>query len=163
MRPVALQTPGPALGPYPERAADDDDTPQRSSGSPIPGPLAQRREQRFLARVDALAGSTRALSGVAFNARAREVRLQLVTDGFSDEAMASAFSLVREATRRTLGLTQFSTQLVAARIMLGNQLAEMATGEGKTLAAAVVAGTAALAPMQRSFAYRYGSLGRPRS
>ena len=42
-------------------------------------------------------------------------------------------------------MEQFHTQLIAARIMLDNRLAEMATGEGKTLAAAVAAAAAALA------------------
>ena len=52
---------------------------------------------------------------------------------------------MREATRRTLGKAQFHTQLIAAHIMLSDRLAEMATGEGKTLAAVLTAATAALA------------------
>jgi preprotein translocase subunit SecA len=44
-----------------------------------------------------------------------------------------------------LGIEPFDTQLIAARIMMDNRLAEMATGEGKTLAAAMCAGAAALA------------------
>ena len=55
--------------------------------------------------------------------------------------------MVREATRRQLGLTHYDTQLIAGKIMLGNQLAEMATGEGKTLTAALAAATAAFAGM----------------
>src|SRR5215213_2665497 len=50
------------------------------------------------------------------------------------ERVASAFALVKRVCARELGLTLYPTQLIAARIMLDKQLAEMATGEGKTLA-----------------------------
>src|SRR5262249_15528352 len=58
---------------------------------------------------------------------------------------AEAFALVREATRRQLGTPHYDTQLIAGHIMLGNRLVEMATGEGKTLTAALTAATAGLA------------------
>ena len=100
------------------------------------GRREQRRQHRFVAAVDAHPRRLRTLSGSLSRRRVREVRARLGAEGFVDEAAAEAFALVREATRRTLGKAQFHTQLIAARIMLGNRLAEMATGEGKTLAAA---------------------------
>jgi preprotein translocase subunit SecA len=57
----------------------------------------------------------------------------------------SAFALISSTCERELGLKPHPTQLVAARIMLDGRLAEMATGEGKTLAAGICAATAALA------------------
>jgi len=80
-----------------------------------------------------------------YQARARELRALLARDGFTDTLIAEAFALIRRTCRQTLGIDLHSTQLVAARILLDNRLAEMATGEGKTLAAALCAATAALA------------------
>jgi len=145
MRAAALPLPGSALGPYPERAVEEHDTPPAFSPMPAPAAIAQRLERRFLARTDAVSGELRTISEPAFAMRVRQARLQLASEGFSDTATAEAFALVREATRRALGVTQYDTQLIAARVMLGNQLAEMATGEGKTLAAALATATAALA------------------
>jgi preprotein translocase subunit SecA len=64
--------------------------------------------------------------------------------GFRDDLIASAFAVVREAARRTLGLRHHDVQLLAGRALLQGQIAEMATGEGKTLAATLAACTAAV-------------------
>src|SRR5262249_10600045 len=65
--------------------------------------------------------------------------------GFDEQLVAEAFAHVTRAATATLGLAPYDTQLRAARIMLDGRLAEMATGEGKTLAAAICAATGALA------------------
>ena len=100
-----------------------------------------------MARVNACGEPLRALSEPAFQSRLKDVRARLAASSFADAATAEAFALVREATRRQLGLAHYDTQLIAGKIMLGNQLAEMATGEGKTLTAALAAATAAFAGM----------------
>jgi preprotein translocase subunit SecA len=102
-----------------------------------PARVEQRRHAAFVARVNACGEPLRALSEPAFQSRLKDVRARLAASSFADEATAEAFALVREATRRQLGLAHYDTQLIAGKIMLGNQLAEMATGEGKTLAAAL--------------------------
>jgi preprotein translocase subunit SecA len=145
MRAAALPNRATALGPYPERSGEGDEGAPRYSGWQLAAVVSQRKQRRFLAAVETHSGTARGLSASAFQARVREVRARLGAEGFADTPMAEAFALVREATRRTLGMEQFHTQLIAARIMLDNRLAEMATGEGKTLAAAVAAATAALA------------------
>ena len=145
MRAAVLSSRATALGPYPERSHEGDHAAPPYSGWELPRALGQRRQQQFLDAVDTHSKDARGLSASAFVARVREVRANLGAEGFTDPAMAAAFALVREATSRALGMQQFHTQLIAARIMLGNRLAEMATGEGKTLAAAVAAATAALA------------------
>jgi preprotein translocase subunit SecA len=145
MRAAALPSRATALGPYPERNHEGDRAAPPYSGWQPPRALSRRAELRFLEAVDTHTTAARALSASAFSARVRIVRATLGAEGLTDPAMAEAFALVREATRRTLGMEQFHTQLIAARIMLGNRLAEMATGEGKTLAAAVAAATGALA------------------
>ncbi len=52
-----------------------------------------------------------------------------------DTFIPEVFALVREASQRTLGLRHFDVQLMGGWVMLQGQLAEMETGEGKTLAA----------------------------
>ncbi len=64
---------------------------------------------------------------------------------FDDEALSQAFNLVASALQAITGIELRTTQLLAARAMLQCQLVEMATGEGKTFAAALAAATAALA------------------
>jgi preprotein translocase subunit SecA len=145
MRPAVAPVSGMTLGPYPERIAEHDEQTPHFSPAPAPGALARRRQQRFLDAAEAQQATVRGLQEAALQTRIRRVRARLAAEGFVDEVMAESFALVREATRRALGLEQFPTQLIAARIMLGNRLAEMATGEGKTLAAGLVAATAALA------------------
>jgi preprotein translocase subunit SecA len=77
--------------------------------------------------------------------RTHGLRAQLARAGFTDIGIAEALAIVSVACGRILGSVPYDSQLVAARIMLGGHLAEMATGEGKTLAAALTAATAALA------------------
>ena len=64
---------------------------------------------------------------------------------FPDEATARAFALIRELSDRILGKRHFDVQILGAFAMIKGMLAEMATGEGKTLTATLVAGTAGLA------------------
>ena len=78
--------------------------------------------------------------------RVAALRPRLRREGFSDIALAGeAFALVREAASRTIGLRHFDVQLVGGWAMLRGMLAEMETGEGKTLTATLTAATAALA------------------
>lgn len=77
--------------------------------------------------------------------RVRSLRAQMARQGLKDNLVVDAFALIRQVCARELGLALFPSQLMAGRIMLDNRLAEMATGEGKTLAAALCGATAALA------------------
>lgn len=71
------------------------------------------------------------------------VSRHLQKHGFRDDLIAQAFSFVREASRRVLGMRHHDVQLLAGRTLLQGKIAEMATGEGKTLAATLAACTAA--------------------
>ena len=53
--------------------------------------------------------------------------------------MTEAFATVREAARRTIGLRHFDVQLVGGNVLYSGKIAEMATGEGKTLVATLAA------------------------
>ncbi len=73
------------------------------------------------------------------------LRARLRRDGLQGASAGWALACVAEAAKRRLGLTPYPTQLLAAWLMLDGRLAEMATGEGKTLAAGIAAAAAALA------------------
>ncbi|CAN5371868.1 hypothetical protein BH11PSE9_BH11PSE9_07090 [soil metagenome] len=70
---------------------------------------------------------------------------QLARDGLTADAAVRACAFVTHAARHTLGLAAFDGQLFATLAMLDNRLVEMATGEGKSLAAALAAAVGALA------------------
>ena len=70
---------------------------------------------------------------------------KLRQSGFSASLVAETFSLVREAAGRSLGLYHFDSQLVGGLALFYGHVAEMQTGEGKTLTATLPAATAALA------------------
>jgi preprotein translocase subunit SecA len=104
-----------------------------------------RRYRQLAEQSLALEQELAALSSVAFSEAVRTLRQQLRQDGLTAAHVSRAFALTGEACRRHLGMSPFATQRMAAAIMLDNRLAEMATGEGKTLVAALVAATGALA------------------
>ena len=143
-RTLRLPMPGLAFGAYPERA-----TPKRSAaglrGSPRWQGRGQRAQAAFIAQVHGLRADAPAFGSTAFSEQLQQLRAVLGRGGFDDAPLARAFALLSIAAQAVLGVTPFDTQLVAARILLGERLAEMATGEGKTLAAMLAAATAALA------------------
>ncbi|MBN2061921.1 MAG: preprotein translocase subunit SecA [Deltaproteobacteria bacterium] len=69
----------------------------------------------------------------------------ILREGFRTKHIARSFALIREVSSRTLGLRHFNTQITGGRVLLMGKIAEMETGEGKTLTAVLAAGTAALA------------------
>ncbi len=73
------------------------------------------------------------------------LRMRLHKNGLQDNLVAEAFSTVREVSNRTLGKRHFDVQLLGGWVMMNGMLAEMETGQGKTLTAALPACTAALA------------------
>jgi preprotein translocase subunit SecA len=140
--PTELPIPGLLWGQYPER---------RSAGA---GSLARwaahlpnraRRHAAFLEEIEALQPAMLQLSAQQCAAEAQRLRQQLGRRGMADELVAAVFALFSELSRRQTGQRPYPAQLLAARAMLGRKLVEMATGEGKTLAAALAAATAALA------------------
>jgi len=75
----------------------------------------------------------------------RELGPVLKRKGFSRDPVARAFALVREVSRRHLGMPHFDVQLIGGYVLLNGMVAEMETGEGKTLVATLPACTMALA------------------
>ena len=101
---------------------------------------------RIVAATDAAAAGLEALSDAQLAERAAELRPRLRRAGFRELALAAeCFALVREAATRTIGQRHFDVQLIGGWAMLNGMLAEMETGEGKTITATLTAATAALA------------------
>ena len=152
MRSAAKATlrPGLRLGAYPEhRGADNgwlDVLFARISGF-ISARLKwqDRRLQAFLRDVERAGELLSGLDEEDFRRRIDAIRKVLRRDGLSGRHMAMAFAIVREAASRTLGLRLYAVQIMAGRVLLDGKLAEMETGEGKTLMATLPASVAALA------------------
>jgi preprotein translocase subunit SecA len=104
---------------------------------------------RQAAQVVALAERAQAaaddLTDARLRAAALDLRVQLVRSGLLPELVGRAFALVRTAAGRTIGQRHYPVQMMGAHVMLQGRLAEMGTGEGKTLSATLAAATAALA------------------
>jgi preprotein translocase subunit SecA len=109
-------------------------------------PWRARALGRIVPLVEAHAHEFSALALDDFAPVVREVALALRrAPDLPDREVARAFALIRELSQRVLGKRHFGVQITGAFAMLKGMLAEMATGEGKTLTATLVAGTAALA------------------
>ncbi|MEO1639791.1 MAG: DEAD/DEAH box helicase, partial [Pseudomonadota bacterium] len=101
---------------------------------------ARRHDKRFAAMTD------EALQLAAHHLR-RDLKAGLRGYDLPPRQVGQAFSLIREASVRVLGMRHYDVQVLGAWAMLQGQVAEMRTGEGKTLCATLAAGTAAMAGM----------------
>ena len=104
------------------------------------------RNQRLLhgytksvTRASALEPKLKSLSDDELRARTQELRDQLAKGTALDDLLAEAFATVREASVRTLGLRHFDVQLIGGMVLHYGKIAEMRTGEGKTLVATLPA------------------------
>jgi preprotein translocase subunit SecA len=86
-----------------------------------------------------------ALSEDAFDAHIADLRQRLLTQAGAPDALSLAFATVREAAGRTLGMRHFESQILGGLAIYHGAIAEMRTGEGKTLTATLPAAAAALA------------------
>lgn len=104
------------------------------------------RLQHIVAATERSAQGLEALGDGELRDRALRLSARLRREGFVDLALAGeSFALVREAATRTIGMRHFDVQLIGGWAMLNGMVAEMETGEGKTLTATLTAATAALA------------------
>ena len=85
--------------------------------------------------INALEPQIAALSDEALRARTDEFRQQIAAGASLDDLLVPAFATVREAARRTLGQRHFDVQLIGGMVLHEGAIAEMRTGEGKTLVA----------------------------
>jgi preprotein translocase subunit SecA len=104
--------------------------------------LLRAGEGRLLRRLELVAEETTAweptvekLDDDALRAKTAEFRARLAEDEDLDDLLPEAFACVREAARRTVGMRHFDVQLVGGAVLNEGAIAEMKTGEGKTLVA----------------------------
>src|SRR5262245_3810604 len=86
-------------------------------------------------RINALEPVTEALSDEALKQRTRDFRQQVANGASLNDILPEAFAVVREASKRALGMRHFDVQLIGGMVLNSGAIAEMRTGEGKTLVA----------------------------
>ena len=135
----------------PERSIPPDgplEAPLRRLQAQVVAHLADRRRrklERILPLVAADAGACAAASDEGLDLMlATQAHILRRATVFEIEAVARTFAIVREMSGRILGQRHYDVQLLGAYTMLNGMLAQMATGEGKTLTATLAAGVAAL-------------------
>ena len=100
---------------------------------------------KTVARINALEGEIAALADEALAAKTPEFRERLAKGETVDDLLPEAFAVVREASKRTLEMRHFDVQLIGGMVLHDGKIAEMRTGEGKTLVATLPAYLNALA------------------
>ncbi|WP_462321124.1 preprotein translocase subunit SecA [Halochromatium sp.] len=98
-----------------------------------------KRLMKSTEQINALEESLSALSDEALRARTQEFRDRLGDGATLDDLLPEAFAVVREAGKRVLGMRHFDVQLVGGMVLHNGKIAEMRTGEGKTLVATLAA------------------------
>ena len=150
MSSTTVLRPGIALGPYPQREDLRDGWFDRAAASLV-GFVRQLAYGRTPGRVEFLAlvndegQSLAGLTDKQIKELVPDLRRRLYSEGLEDHLVARAFAMVREIAGRRLGIRPFDVQLLGGRVMLEGKIAEMETGEGKTLTATLPACAAALA------------------
>ena len=94
-----------------------------------------RRVQPLVDQINALEPAVQALSDAELQARTPEFRQRLENGAPLDDLLPEAFATVREASVRVLGMRHFDVQLIGGVMLHRGRIAEMKTGEGKTLVA----------------------------
>ena len=90
-------------------------------------------------RINAFEPALQALSDADLADKTRQFRDQLAAGKTVGDLLPEAFAVVREASRRTLGLRHFDVQLIGGMVLHDGKISEMRTGEGKTLVATLAA------------------------
>jgi preprotein translocase subunit SecA len=146
----ALYRPGVLAGVYPQREEIRsgwlDQTVAAVAGRVHQYALGRKpRYRQFAQAVDERARGLDRLTEIELTARIRELRRDLYARGLRQDLVAQAFGIVREVASRRLGMRHYDVQLYGGWVMLQGMVAEMETGEGKTLTATLTASTAAMA------------------
>ena len=94
-----------------------------------------KRLQQSVEQINALEPQVKGLSDAALTAKTVEFRERLQQGATLDDLLVEAFAVVREAAVRVLGMRHFDVQLIGGMVLHAGKIAEMKTGEGKTLMA----------------------------
>jgi len=98
-----------------------------------------KQYSKTVARINSLEPEIAALSDEALAAKTPELRERYAKGETLDELLPEAFAVVREAAKRTLEMRHFDVQLIGGMVLHYGKIAEMRTGEGKTLVATLPA------------------------
>ena len=98
-----------------------------------------RQYQRVVERVNSFEAQIRVLDDAQLQAKTPELRSRFANGEALDQLLPEAFAVVREAAQRSLGMRHFDVQLIGGIVLHSGKIAEMRTGEGKTLAATLPA------------------------
>ena len=98
-----------------------------------------RQYMRTAKQINALEPSLVKLDDAALRAKTAEFKQRLQEGASLDDILPEAFAVVREASKRTLGLRHFDVQLIGGMVLHSGKVAEMRTGEGKTLMSTLAA------------------------
>ena len=98
-----------------------------------------RQYSATVTRINALEDRMRALGDAELAAQTPALKARLAQGASLDELLPEAFAVCREAARRVLGMRHFDVQLIGGIVLHNNKIAEMRTGEGKTLMATLPA------------------------
>jgi len=104
-----------------------------------PSELTLEFYKRKVGTVNSLEPALRALTDDELRQKTEEFRVRLKRGETEDDILPEAFAVVREASRRVLGLRHFDSQIIGGMVLHDGKIAEMKTGEGKTLVAALPA------------------------
>ena len=94
-----------------------------------------KRIQPLVARINELEGGISQLSDADLKSKTPELKSRLEKGESLDDILPEAFAAVRETGRRTLSMRHFDVQLIGGEVLHRGKIAEMKTGEGKTLVA----------------------------
>jgi preprotein translocase subunit SecA len=92
-----------------------------------------RQLGRIVTKINALEAGLQALGDAELQAKTPELRARLAAGETLDKLLPEAFAVCREASRRVLGLRHYDVQLIGGMVLHMGKIAEMRTGEGKTL------------------------------
>jgi preprotein translocase subunit SecA len=92
-----------------------------------------KQYRKMVTRINSLEKTVEALTDEALAAKTQEFKARYQQDGDLDAILPEAFAVVREASRRVLGMRHFDVQLIGGITLHYGKIAEMRTGEGKTL------------------------------
>lgn len=106
-----------------------------------------RAHQAMLDRVHTNHKIIETMSDLALDKWIIDIKCRLHSKGLKDELICRAFATIKEVAKRELNMSHYDSQLQGGWIMMQGMIAEMQTGEGKTLAATLPAGCAAMANM----------------
>ncbi|MGL4191137.1 MAG: preprotein translocase subunit SecA [Vibrio sp.] len=98
-----------------------------------------RRLRKIVKQINNFEPAFEALSDEELKAKTVEFRQRLEQGENLDQLLPEAFATVREASKRVFGMRHFDVQLIGGMVLDGGQIAEMRTGEGKTLTATLAA------------------------